>query len=216
MFTRCIRVGVKNLYIGIVIYRILDKHAAKLATADTTDWQAVRINARGRTVQRLVSVRDVLWYTVNKHNPLRLVIVRDPAGVESDDFFITTDTSTSGAQVASRYAGRWSVEVCFRDVKQHLRGQDPQSWTRHGPERAAALSLWLFTLTWCWYLEAHPTGRTWTPRPWYPAKATPSFLDALAALRRDLWSPRINALSNPAADDNKITQALLDTLAYAA
>ena len=189
---------------------------AKLATADTTDWQAARINVRGRTVQRLVSVRDVLWYTVNKHNLLRLVIVRDPAGVESDDFFITTDTSTSGAQVASRYAGRWSIEVCFRDVKQHLRGQDPQSWTRHGPERAAALSLWLFTLTWCWYLQAHPTGRTWTPRPWYPAKATPSFLDALAALRRDPWSPRINALSNPAADDNKNTQALLDTLAYAA
>ena len=104
----------------------------------------------------------------------------------------------------------------FPDRDFHLRGQDPQSWTRHGPKRAAALSLWLFTLTWCWYLEAHPTRSHLDPRPWYPAKATPSFLDALAALRRDLWSPRINALSNPAADDNKITQALLDTLAYAA
>ena len=62
---------------------------------------------------RLVLVRDVLWYTVNKRDLLRLVIVRDPDGIEPDDFFITTDRTATGAQVASRYAGRWSIEVCF-------------------------------------------------------------------------------------------------------
>jgi len=190
---------------------------AELAnTARRKDWQAVQIDVRGRTVQRLVLVRDVLWYTVNNHDLLRLVIVRDPAGIEPDDFFVTTDRTASGAQVASRYAGRWSIEVCFRDVKQALGGEDPQTWKRNGPERAACLSLWLHGLTWCWYLDTHPTGRTWIPRPWYTHKATPSFLDALAALRRVLWSQRITALSNSAADNNKISEALLDTLTYAA
>ncbi len=179
-------------------------------------WHAVEVDMRGRTVQRLVHVRDVLWYKVNQTDLVRLVIVRDPAGVEPDDFFITTDRTATGAQVASRYAGRWSIEVCFRDVKQHLGGQDPQSWKRQGPGRAAALSLWLHAMTWCWYLDAHPDGRTWTPRPWYRAKATPSFLDALAALRRTLWAQRITAMSAPPGDDQQITQALLDTLAYAA
>jgi hypothetical protein len=186
------------------------------AQARAQDWRSVAVDVRGRAVQRLVYVHDVLWYTVNKHDLLRLVIVRDPAGVEPDDFFVTTDLTASGAQVASRYAGRWSIEVCFRDVKQDLGGENPQTWKRNGPERAACLSLWLHGLTWCWYLDSHPTGQTWIPRPWYSHKASPSFLDALATLRRVLWSQRITALSNSAADDSKITEALLDTLAYAA
>lgn len=39
---------------------------------------------------------------------------------------------------ATRYASRWAIEVCFRDVKQDLGGHQPQSWKRRGPERAAA------------------------------------------------------------------------------
>jgi hypothetical protein len=171
---------------------------------------------RGKSVERMVHVRDVLWYTVNKRELVRLVIVRDPNGIEPDDFFITTDLAAGGGDVASRYAGRWSIEVAFRDVKQHLGAGDPQSWKRQGPERAAALSLWLHALTWCWYLDTHPTGRTWIPRPWYTRKATPSFLDALAALRRTLWAQRITVMSAPTGQTSEITAALLDTLAYAA
>ena len=180
------------------------------------DWKKVTVDARGRNVERLVYVRDVLWYRVNKHGLVRLVIVRDPDEVEPDDFFITTDTDATGAQVASRYAGRWAIEVCFRDVKQDLGGQNPQSWKRRGPERAAALSLWLHALIWCWYLDTHPTGETWITRPWYPHKKTPSFLDALAALRRVQWSQRITTMSRSGAEEPKITETLLDTLAYAA
>jgi hypothetical protein len=171
---------------------------------------------RGKPAQRLVLVRDVLWYRVNKHALLRLVIARDPGGIEPDDFFVTTDRTATGAHIASRYPGRWSIEVAFRDVKQDLGAQDRQSWKRNGPERAACLSLCLHGLIWSWYHDTHPTGRTWIPRPWYPGKATPSFPDALAALPRVLWSQRITAPSDPAADDSKITAALLDTLAYAA
>jgi hypothetical protein len=187
---------------------------AEQATAN--DWKKVAVQMRGTTVQRLVCIRDVLWYAVNKHDLVRLVIVRDPDQTQPDDFFITTDTTSTGDQVASTYAGRWSIEVCFRDVKQDLGGQDPQSWKRRGPERAAALSLWLHALIWRWYLTSHPTGRTWIPRPWYTAKATPSFLDALATLRRALWSQRITTMSRQGAENTKITEAVLDTLAYAA
>jgi hypothetical protein len=186
------------------------------APARRRDWQRVNIDVRGRTVERLVYVRDVLWYTVNKHDLLRLVVVRDPARSEPDDFFFSTDLAATGADIASRYAGRWSIEVTFRDVKQDLGGEDPQSWKGKGPERAATLSLWLHALVWCWYLDAHPAGATWPIKPWYRRKATPSFLDALAALRRVLWSQRITSSSSRRQDDSKITEALLDTLAYAA
>ncbi len=180
------------------------------------DWQQVTINARGHNIERLVHVRDVLWYTVNKRDLIRLVIVRDPNGNEPDDFFFTTDLTATGADIATRYSGRWSIEVTFRDTKQDLRGENPQSWKRKGPERAAALSLWLHGLTWCWYLDSHPTGDTWPTRPWYPRKTTPSFLDALAALRRQIWAQRITTPSFPTHDNTKIIDLLLDTLANAA
>jgi hypothetical protein len=105
------------------------------------------------------------------------------------------------------------LDQCFRDVNQALGGQDSRSWKRDGPERAACLSLWLWLwlhgLIWCWYLDAHPAGRTWIPRPWYRAKATPSFLDVLAALRRTLWSQRITTMPGTAGENLQISQALL-------
>ena len=179
-------------------------------------WRKVDVDVRGTTVTKLVHTRDVLWYTVNKTDLVRLVIVRDPNHLEPDDYFFTTDLDATAAQVATRYASRWAIEVCFRDVKQDLGGHQPQSWKRRGPERAAALSLWLHATIWCWYLTSHPDGATWTPRPWYRTKSTPSFLDALAALRRVLWSRRITTMSRSGPDEPKITEALLDTLAYAA
>ncbi len=179
-------------------------------------WTRTTIDLRGRRVERLVLVRDVLWYRVNRHHLVRLVTVRDPAGVEPDDFLFTTDLTATGAQVASRYSGRWSIEVTFRDTKQNLGGEDPQCWKRNGPERAATLSLWLHSIIWCWYLDTHPTGGTWPLKPWYRHKTTPSFLDALAALRRLLWSQRITSLSFPTPDNTEITDTLLNALAYAA
>ena len=161
----------------------------------------------------------MLWYRVCRTALVRLVIVRDPNGIEPDDFFFSTDLTATPAAIASRCAGRWSIEVTFRDTKQDLGGQNPQSFKRQGPERAACLALWLHGLTWFWYLEQHPQGGTWIPRPWYPRKATPSFLDALAALRRSLWQQRITELSADSTGPNDktvITDVLLDTLAYAA
>lgn len=190
--------------------------AALSATLPRRSWTRVEVNVRGTTMIKLVHVRDVLWYRVNKTDLMRLVIVRDSEGVEPDDYFFTTDLTATAVEVVERYADRWAIEVCFRDVKQHLGGQDPQSWKRKGPQRAAALSLWLHATTWCWYLTTYPAGGTWTPRPWYQTKTTPSFLDALAALRRQMWAQRIKTMSRSEPDNTQITEAILDTLAYAA
>jgi len=70
-----------------------------------------------------------------------LVIVRDVARTERDDFFFTTDLDADPADVVTEYHSRWAIEDTFRAVKQHLGGQQPQSWKGTGPERAAALDL---------------------------------------------------------------------------
>lgn len=146
-------------------------------------------------VDRLVSARRVIWAKVT----VLLIIVRDPAGQEDDAFFLTTDLDACALTLPDHYGGRWSIELTFRDVKQLLGGQEPQCWTDDGPARAAAFGYWLYTLVWTVFLQATPAEhrQACRPSPWYPQKATPSFADALAHLRRALWHRRISAGAGP-------------------
>jgi hypothetical protein len=184
--------------------------------ATATGWATVQFDQRGTTVTRQIWSRKLLWYRVAKDRPLLLVIVRDPDGIQPDDYFITTDTNATPAWVAAHYAGRWSIEVTFRDEKQHLGGEDPQCWKRLGPERAACLALWLHAAIWLWYLQVWGTQRSWTPTPWYPSKSHASFADALAALRATLWHQRITRLCSPEPLPHQIRDQLIDVLAQAA
>lgn len=188
----------------------------QIAAQTKVGWTPVSVDVRGKTVQRLLLSRRVLWYSVCPDRLVQLVIVRDPDGRERDDFFFTTDLDAVPEEVAGFYAGRWSIEDTFRNTKQFLGGEDPQTWKHHGPERAAALSLWLSAAVWLWYIPTHGMQQTWPVQPWYPGKATPSFIDALAALRRTLWRQRITSASSSAPLPAKITDALIDTLARAA
>lgn len=188
----------------------------EMATTARKGWVKATIDARGKPVECLVLARKVLWYAVNPDALVLLVIVRDPQGKEPDDFFFTTDTDASPESVASCYAGRWSIEVTFRDVKQHVGGEQPQSWKHRGPERACALSLWIYTAVWLWYVGVHGAKPSWPERPWYRSKRAPSFIDARAELRRALWRSRLFAISNTPPLARKIRDVLIDGLARAA
>lgn len=189
---------------------------ALAAAARPEEWARVTLSLRGNKAERLVHSRRVLWYGLLPEHLVLLVVVRDPARRQPDDFFFTTDLDCAPEWVASHYAGRWSIEDTFRNVKQHLGGGQPQSWRRQGPERAAGLSLWIYSATWLWYLTTQGSRVTWKRRPWYPKKATPSFLDALACLRRSLWHQRIFATSGQAQLQPEMAEVLIDALARAA
>jgi len=190
--------------------------ATLAAQAPAKEWAEVTLDCRGRAVRSAVWSRQVLWHGVDPRNLVTLVMVKDPTGSQPLDFFVSSDTAIGAGDVASHYSGRWSIECVFRDAKQVLGAENPQSWKGVGPERAAALSLWLMTAVWAWYIPTYGTTRTWKSRPWYSAKATPSFLDALAALRRVLWADRITTMSSSPLESEKFTDVLLHVLATAA
>ncbi|MDE3074784.1 MAG: hypothetical protein KGJ86_05095, partial [Chloroflexota bacterium] len=127
---------------------------------------------RDRTVDRLLLSRVALWYQVTGALPLRVVIVRDPTGHEHDDFFFTTDIDAEPAAVVTEYADRWSIEVTFREVKQHLTPQHPQSWRRCGPGRNVTVGFWLYSTVWRWFLQAGCEHPAWPHRPWYTRKCS--------------------------------------------
>jgi hypothetical protein len=178
-------------------------------------WQRVKTCERGKTKERLVYAKLVLWYKVTQ-TPVLLVISRDPAGREQDDFFFTTDLQLTPAEVIGGFAGRWSIEDTFKNTKQSLGSEQPQTWKGQGPERAAVLSLWLYSVIWAWYIR-YGYGKSRLPFiQWYPLKSCPSFLDAMAALRRTLWRRRIIIMFGNHTVPARITEFFIKALATAA
>lgn len=189
----------------------------QIAARRRQGWVRAIVNERGKPVERLLFRLPVLWYATCPDQLVLLVIVRDPARKQPDDFFFTTDLEASAAAaVAGEYLGRWSIEDTNRNTKQFLGGEQPQTWKGHGPERAAALSLWLYSAVWCWYLDTHGAAPSWPITPWYRAKSAPSFLDALATLRRALWRHRIFATCGKGPLPAKTADELIEALARAA
>jgi hypothetical protein len=179
-------------------------------------WKRVHTCERGRTRTRLVCVRRVLWYHVCPAREVLLVISRDRDGKEKDDFFFTTDLALAAAVVISEFANRWPVEDTFRNVKQYLGAEHPQSWKGRGPERAAAFAYFLYGVIWLWYIRH---GHACTPlfrTPWYRQKTTPSFTDARAALRKALWHHRVFQTVARKANMKKLSTLLIEALARAA
>lgn len=185
----------------------LEKMAAHIQ-----NWKTVTFRQRGQTVTRWVYPRLVLWYKV-RHKTILLVISRDPAGKEKDDFLFTTDLTMTAAEVLECYNDRWAIEETFKNTKQLLGGQQPQTWKRKGPQRAAALSFWLYSTVWLWYLGQKSGRRYFIVQPWYAQKATPSFSDAIASLRRCLWRERIKLMFGNSAVHDKKFEFLLEALA---
>jgi len=179
------------------------------------NFRLVKTCERGKSRKRLVYTRKVVWYRVSQ-KPVLLVISREPAGKEKDDFFLTTDLSLTAAEVINGFAGRWSIEDTFKNTKQFIGGQEPQTWKRKGPERAAALSLWIYSVIWLWYLQQKSKRRYFFVRPWYPGKSSPSFADALNCLRRVLWRDRIKIMFGKRFVHNKNFEFLIEALAAAA
>jgi hypothetical protein len=193
------------------------KKLAKLEkmAAHIQNWRTVAFRQRGKTVKRLVYTRVVLWYTVSR-KPILLVISRDPNGKEKDDFFFTTDMTMDPAEVLACYADRWAIEDTFKNTKQLLGAQQPQTYKAKGPERAAGLSLWLYSMVWLCYLKQKARQRYFIVQPWYRQKLAPSFADALSCLRRELWRERIKYMFGISAVHDKKFEFMLEALAPAA
>jgi hypothetical protein len=187
---------------------------AQLASRTHT-WRRVKTRERGKVRYRWVITKVVIWHKVSAA-PVLLVISRDPSGKEKDDFFVTTDLTLTPAQVIGGFAGRWCIEDTFKNVKQSLGSEEPQTWKGQGPERAAVIGLFLYSVTWAWYLRHGYRKIKFPILPWYMTKTHPSFQDALAALRRVLWRKRIITMFGNHTVPARITEFLINAVATAA
>jgi hypothetical protein len=166
----------------------------KAMAAHRRRWDPLPLTLYGRRVTPLVFTATALWYHALRDQPLRIVVVRDPSGKRQDEAFFCTDRSVDATFILEGYARRWLLEVAFHDQKQFLGFEDPQQQTPRAVTRTAPLAGVVYALVLLWYAGQVQRGQAagWVPRPWYRAKAAPSFLDMLTALRQESWRPCVS------------------------
>jgi hypothetical protein len=144
----------------------------------------LKMNLYGR--KQDVEINQTVAYLHQAPQRPVCVVAVEPlqAGCRRRTFFSTCHQATA-QQVLSWYAQRWSLEVTFHDVKQHLGFEDPPGWTRPAVERTAPMALLLYDLIVLWYVEYAAHRNPLQVLPWYCTKSQPSFSDMLMALRRE-------------------------------
>jgi len=158
-------------------------------------WKKARIpwyGSRTREVQWLTDT--AIWYRRGRPPiPLRWIYLVDREGKYQDTCLFTTDPHLPPRQILALYILRWSIEVTFEEVRAHLGFETTRQWTKPAVLRAAPSLLGLFTVV-SLIFAAHARHHKIRPAStaWYP-KDTITFSDALATVRRLLWSRTILA-----------------------
>lgn len=139
---------------------------------------------------------------------VHVVALEHPGQRRENEFFYSTLSDASVEQVVRWYARRWSIEVTFRETKQHLAVGREKNRAREAARRTAPIGFVMYSLIVLWHETVRPEVVTGLRD--YPGKRQPSFADLLATLRRDsLREYRRKHLSTPAS-----TAELQKTYAY--
>jgi hypothetical protein len=197
---------------------------ASRLTDPTTAWTTVIVPnwyGAGPRMVEIVSETAVWYHSGLPAVPLRWVLIRDPAGEFDPQALLCTDLTAEPAQILQWFVLRWQMEVTQEEVRRHLGVETQRQWSELAIRRTTPALLGLFSLV---TLLAHPPMLA-DPSPvrqaaWYP-KCEPTFADALALVRRDLWNHQaIFCMSHREADMEKVPRALIqrltDALCYAA
>src|SRR5207247_4836796 len=106
------------------------------------------------------------------------------------------------------------------EVRTHLGVETQRQWNDLAIQRTTPALLGLFSLVTLLADQQAAFGSLWVRQAAWYRKATPTFSDALAAVRRQLWWYTFSCTSPEKAESQKRTAAWLDcvteTLCYAA
>ena len=164
-----------------------------------------------------------MWFHFSKPAvPIRWVLIRDPQDEYETGCLLCTDHTVAPNQIVEWFVLRWQVEVTFEEARRHLGVETQRQWSDKAIARTTPLLLGLFS----WVtLAAHVPHSSDCPiatrqAAWY-VKSLPTFSDALAVVRHQLWSslPAFQP-SGSGPDMIKVSRplfaSLVETLCYAA
>ena len=179
----------------------------QVAADPHTQWQSITIpnwyGQRNRTVE---IVSDTAVWFHNGMPPAAHPLGLDPrsAGQIQDPGPPVDQSGSRSCQILLWFVRRWRVEVTFHEVRTHLGVETQRQWSDAAIARTTPALLGLFSLV---TLLAHQSAkRKKLPirqAAWYP-KDTPTFSDALALVRRQIWQSHHFWISSSQGDIRKI------------
>lgn len=186
-----------------------------IAASPATRWRRCQVRV-GSTFRRLEYHRQEAVWSRHRKQPLQVLLVRDPSDPDKVEYFLCTERRLKPKQIIEIYGRRWSIELMFQDLKQHLGVEQPQVWTKRSVERAAPLGVLLYGAIVYWYARVHRHPASHSMDPWYRHKPHESFQDMLAAARQATWQQTDLYKSAYDSDTKKVLDALVAALSGAA
>ncbi|MGZ6307901.1 MAG: IS701 family transposase [Ktedonobacterales bacterium] len=188
------------------------------AHRDTTQtvWKRLTLERWYGERERPVEIlsQTAVWYSTGfPPVPIRWVLIRDPLQQFATQALLCTDVEADPQQIITWFILRWQLEVTFHEVRAHLGVETQCQWSDRAIARTTPALFGLFSLV---TLLAHDQLQHLPAPPirqaaWY-AKSLPTFADALALVRRQLWTQTIFPTSPADADLVKVPRALVDHL----
>jgi hypothetical protein len=189
----------------------------------TTCWTTVIVPgwySQGPRAIEIVSATCVWYHSGMPVVPIRWVVIRDPKERFAAQALVCTDVHADPLQIVSWFVLRWQLETTFQAVRTHLGVETQRQWNALAIARTTPVLLGLFSLV---TLLAHQQAAvgllSMRQAAWY-TKAQPTFADALAAVRRQLWMAVHSCMLDTEGDIEKLQQLVLEqvteTLCYAA
>ncbi len=188
-----------------------------------TEWTSVSVAWYDGTTRNLELLsQTAVWYHCAKAPvPIRWVLIRDPQNEVDSQALLCTDLGVSPIQIIEWFVLRWQLEVTFEEVRAHLGVETQRQWSDLAIARTTPALFGLFS----WItLAAHilTAQQHVVPRKaaWY-AKALPTFTDAIALVRRQLWlASETFSMSSQQPEIRKVPapffNRLIESLCYAA
>jgi hypothetical protein len=152
--------------------------------------------------------------------PLRWVLLPDPTGKFATQALLCTEVDADPAQIVAWFVLGWQLETTFQEVRTHVGVATQRQWHEKAIARPPPALLGLFSLV-TLLADRHAERGELPVRQaaWY-RKELPTFSDALATVRRQLWNETLFYTSSVKDDIEKVQQALMErfseALCYAA
>ncbi len=198
---------------------------SEIAEDPDTIWKSITVaNWYGKT-RRSVEVvsRTAIWYSTGLPAvPLRWVLMRDPHEEFETQALLCSDLDADPERIICWFVRRWQMETTFQEVRQRLGFETQRQWSDLAIQRTAPALLGLFSLV-ALFAHQHMAKCADSARQtaWY-RKLHPTFSDALAQVRRQLWAQeQATFCGSPREPDTvkvprEFVERLTDAVCYAA
>jgi len=183
-----------------------------------TAWQSITLSGwYGNTERRLEIGSDTaVWYHSGRPVlPVRWVLLRDPDGDFEPQALLCTDLNRDPHDIIGWFVRRWSLEVTFRETRDHLGVESQRQWSDQAIARTTPCLLGLFSIVTLLATRLGKRARlAVSDAAWY-RKQQPTFADTLAAVRREIWAAQGFSMSRSETDNRKLTKAMCDGVIHA-